>query len=63
MGVFELMLLCAGIGCGAWAITSFIPMSDGVKRVMQIVAIVVIAAVVLKAFGLWPHDVPVPKLG
>ena len=62
MGVFELMVWCAGIGLAAWALTTYIPMSAGVARVIQIVAIVVIVAVVLNAFGLIPRDVAVPNL-
>jgi len=62
MGVFQLMIMCALIGLGAWALTTYIPMSAGVARVIQIVAIVVIVALVLAAFGLIPMDVQVPKL-
>ena len=62
MGVFELMIWCAGIGLVAWALTTYIPMTEGIKRVIQIVAIVVIVAVVLNAFGLFPRDMAVPRL-
>jgi hypothetical protein len=62
MGVFELLIICALIGLGAWALTTYIPMSVGVARVIQIVAIVIIVAFVLSAFGLIPRDVPVPRL-
>lgn len=62
MGVIELMVWCALIGLIAWALTAYIPMSEGVKRVIQIVAIVVIVVVVLNAFGLIPRDMAVPKL-
>ena len=57
------MIICALIGLAAWALTHYIPMSEGVGKVIQIVAIVVIVVVVLNAFGLIPTDVPVPKLG
>ena len=62
MGVFELMLICAFVGLVAWAITAYIPMSPGIARVIHIVAIVVIVAFVLSAFGLFPRDVAVPRL-
>jgi hypothetical protein len=63
MGLFELLIVIALIGLVAWALTHYIPMSDGVAKVIQIVAIVVIVVYVLSAFGLLPRDVAVPRLG
>jgi len=60
MGLFELLIFLAGVGLVAWALTTYIPMSDGIKRLIQIVAIVVCVWILLNAFGLVPHDVPVP---
>ena len=61
MGVFDLLLLIAGIGLVGWALTKFIPMTDGAKQVIGIVVVVVIVAIVLAAFGLMPRDVSVPR--
>ena len=62
MGVFELMITLALLGLGAWALITYIPMSDGIKRVITIVAIIVSVVIALSAFGLLPHDVAVPRL-
>ena len=62
MGVFELLIFCALIGLGAWALTTYIPMSPGIVKVIHIVALCAIVLVVLSAFGLIPHDVPVRNL-
>lgn len=62
MGVFELLVVCSGIGLVAWALTTYIPMSSGAARVIQIIAIVVIVAIALGEFGLLPRDVAVPRL-
>ena len=62
MGLFELLIFLALLGLVTWALTAYIPMSSGIARLIQVVAVVVGAYVVLSAFGLLPHDVPVPRL-
>ena len=62
MGLFELLIFLALLGLIAWALTRYIPMSSGIARLIQIVAVVVGVWVVLGAFGLLPHDVPVPRI-
>jgi len=61
MGVFQLMLWVAGIGLFAYALIRFVPMSEGMPKVISIIAIVVAVWVVLSAFGLIPHDIAVPR--
>ena len=61
MGVFRLILTLAGIGLFGWAVTKYIPMTDGAKQVIQVVVIVVIGWIALAAFGLLPSDVAVPR--
>jgi len=63
MGVFELLFVIALIGVVAYALQRWVPMSDGMKQLISIVAIVVAVVFVLAAFGLMPHNVPVPRLG
>jgi hypothetical protein len=61
MGLFELIIFLALIGLVTWAVVTYIPMSAGIKQIIQIAAIVVAVWIVLNAFGLVPRDVPVPK--
>ena len=62
--MISLIVYIALIGLLTWALTTYIPMQAGFKRVIYIVAIVCIAILVLNAFGLLPiRDVPVPQLG
>jgi hypothetical protein len=61
MGLFELLIFLALIGLVTWAIVSFIPMSQGFARLIQIAAVIVGVYIVLGAFGLIPHDVAIPK--
>jgi hypothetical protein len=63
MGVFELMATIAFIGLVAYALQRWVPMSEGMKHLISIVAIVVAVVFVLYAFGIFPRDVKVPKLG
>jgi hypothetical protein len=61
-GLLELLLFLALLGLGVWALTTYIPMSQGISRLIQIVAVVAAVWIVLGAFGLLPSDVPVPRL-
>jgi hypothetical protein len=62
MGLFELLVFIALLGLGVWALVTYVPMSQGFARLIQIVAIIVAVVVVLGAFGLLPSDVTVPRL-
>jgi hypothetical protein len=61
MTLFELLFLVAFIGLVAWGLVHYIPMSEGIAKVVQGVALVVVIWLVLAAFGLLPRDVPVPR--
>ncbi len=61
--MIALIIYVALIGLIVWAITVYIPMPAGFKKVIYIVAIICVAGLILNAFGLLPiHDVAVPQL-
>lgn len=51
MNVIMLLLMLALLGLAAWAITTYIPMPQGFRTLIVIVAVVVAIFVVLNAFG------------
>jgi hypothetical protein len=63
MGVFQLLIICAAIGCGAWALVKWVPMTEGVKKVIPIIAVCAIIVICLYAFGILPMgDVTIPRV-
>ncbi len=60
MGVIELFVICALIGVAAWALTTYLPMTPGVAKAIQIGAVVIVVWIILSAMGILPRDVPVP---
>jgi peptidoglycan/LPS O-acetylase OafA/YrhL len=60
MGLVELILILALIGCLVYFITTYIPMAPPFKAVITIVAAVVCILVLVRAFGL---DVSIPTWG
>jgi hypothetical protein len=63
MGVITLLVICALIGVVAWALTTYLPMNEGVSRAIQIGAVVIVVWMILSAMGLIPHDIQMPRMG
>ncbi len=59
VGLIELLVVLAVVGLAVWAITTYIPMDPGMKRVIHIVAIVAVVIYLLKVFGIFGHDIPI----
>jgi len=59
--MFHLILLIAALGLAVYLIETFIPMSPPFKTAIRIVAVVCLIFILLSAFGILGHDVPVPK--
>lgn len=53
MSLFTLLIVLALLGVGVWALTMYIPMAPGFKRIITIVAVVVAVYLVLQFFGIW----------
>lgn len=51
MSILGLLLTLVLIGFVVWAITTYVPMDAGIKRVIQIVGVVIAVILVLNAFG------------
>lgn len=60
-----LIITLAILGLIVWLVVTFIPMPDGWKKAISIIALVCAIFYVLSVFGVWNgsvHDVPVPQL-
>jgi O-antigen ligase len=63
MGIFGLLIWLALIGVAAWALVSYVPMPQGMKSLIIIVAIVFGIVIALTAFGVLPmRDMAVPQV-
>lgn len=64
MSVLALIFVLVVIGVVTWAVTTYIPMSPGIARLIQIVAGVVAIFYVLSAFGVFHSisGVQVPQI-
>lgn len=64
MSLISLFLVLIVIGIAVWAISAYIPMDPGIKRLIQIVGVVVAVLYCLYAFGIIGSlsDVKVPSL-
>lgn len=51
MSLFVLLLTLALVGVVTWALVTYIPMPQGIKTVIVIVAVVACVAYALQAFG------------
>lgn len=61
--MLALIITLAVIGLLVWLIVTYIPMPAGFRKAILIVAVVCVAFVLLRAFGILPiKDVPVPNL-
>ena len=54
MPLISLLILVALVGVIAWAIITYLPMAQGFKTLITIIAIVACVVLVLNAFGLMP---------
>lgn len=55
MSLLSIILTLAVIGLILWAVNAYIPMPPTVKKVINIVAAIVIAIWLLRIFGIWGH--------
>lgn len=62
MSVIVLLLVIALIGLVAWGLITYIPMTQGVKTVIAIVAVICAAIYALNAFGVHLPNPAVPNV-
>lgn len=59
MGIIEFMILAAVLGVAAWALTTYVPMPQGVKTVIVVAVVLVLVLILLRALV---GDVSLPRL-
>ena len=52
MPLIQLVLVLVAVGVGLWVINSYIPMQSTIKRILNVVVVVVVVAWLLSVFGL-----------
>lgn len=64
MSIVSLLIILVVIGVVIWAVTTYIPMDGGIKRLIQIVGVIIAVFIVLNAFGVFGslRGVNVPTL-
>jgi len=55
MSILTIILAIVIVGVLLWLINSFIPMDDKIKKILNIVVVIVLALWLLKAFGVWAY--------
>ena len=52
MPLMQLIIILVVVGVILWAINTYIPMQAGVKKILNIVVIIVLILFILQAFGI-----------
>lgn len=61
--MISLIITIAVLGLIVWAITTYVPMPNGFKQAIYVIAVICLVIFVLNAFGIWHiQDAPVPQL-
>lgn len=55
MDLIQLIITLAVVGVLLWLVETYIPMDAGIKKMLQIVVIIVVAIWLLQSFGLLGH--------
>ena len=62
MSLLSLIIVLAAIGLLMWAINNYVPMQDGIKKVLNVAVIVIIVLWLLSIAGILP-DLNAIKVG
>lgn len=52
MGLVELIVTIAIVGVLLWAVETYVPMDAGIKKLLQIIVVLVLVIWLLQSFGL-----------
>jgi hypothetical protein len=55
MSLISIIVAIVVVGLLLWAINSFIPMEERIKKILNVVVIVVLIIWILQALGLWAY--------
>lgn len=53
MPLVNIVIALIVVGFVLWLINNYIPMASGIKTILNVVVVVVVAVWVLQAFGMW----------
>ena len=53
MPLINIVIALIVVGVALWLINNYVPMASGIKTILNVVVVVVVAVWVLQAFGLW----------
>lgn len=63
ISMISLVLVLVLAGVGLWAINSYIPMDGKIKKILNVVVVLIIILWLLYVFGVLPaNDITVPKI-
>ncbi len=52
MSLIQLVIILVVVGVILWAINTYIPMQGNIKKILNIVVVIVVALFILNAFGI-----------
>lgn len=55
MSLLTIIIVLVAVGVLLWAVNTYIPMDGKVKKVLNIVVIIIVVVWLLKAMGIWDH--------
>jgi len=55
MGLLQLVVILVLVGVGLWALNRYVPMDATIKKIINIVVIVVVVIWLLSVFGILPN--------
>lgn len=61
--MLALVITLAVIGVLLWALNAYVPMDAKIKQIINIVVVICVVVYLLRAFGVFGHDIPVPQIG
>ena len=55
MSLLSIIILLVAVGVILWLINAYIPMDGKIKRILNIVVVVILVVFLLKALGAWEY--------
>lgn len=55
MGLVELIVTLALVGILLWLVETYIPMDAGIKKLLQVIVIIIVVLWLLQSFGIIGH--------
>lgn len=55
MSLLTIIITLVAVGILLWAINAYIPMQESIKKLLNVVVVIVLIVWLLKAFGVWAY--------